>query len=124
MYLSVRVSRKAAAITALDLDVSDMAGEYARRRAYVLERLAGMGLSLVPPDGAFYVFPSIERFGLPSTDFCTRLLTEAHVAVTPGAAFGADGHVRISYACGPDDLRTGLDRLDAFLHTLEGRTDA
>ncbi len=115
---------QAAAITALDLDVSDMAGEYARRRAYVLERLAGMGLSLVPPDGAFYVFPSIERFGLPSTDFCTRLLTEAHVAVTPGAAFGADGHVRISYACGPDDLRTGLDRLGSFLHTLEGRTDA
>ncbi len=110
-----------AAIAALDLDVSGMAEEYARRRGYVLERLAGMGLSLIPPDGAFYVFPSIEKYGLSSTEFCTRLLTEAHVAVTPGAAFGADGHIRISYACGMEDLRRGMDRLERFLHTLDGR---
>ena len=54
-----------------------------------------------------------------STVFCTRLLEEAGVALTPGAAFGADDRVRVSYCCGMDDLRAGLDRLARFVRGLE-----
>ena len=72
------------------------------------------------PGGAFYAFPSIARFGMDSTAFCTRLLREGGVAVTPGAAFGADGRVRLSFCCGMDALREGLDRMEAFVHRLGG----
>ena len=108
-----------ACLAALDCDPAPMREEYRRRRDYVLGRLAEIGLEVTRPEGAFYVFPSIARFGLDSTAFCTRLLTEAGLAVTPGAAFGADDHVRISYCCGMDDLRAGLDRLARFVRGLE-----
>ena len=109
-----------AGIAALESDPAPMLAEYRRRRDYVLARLKAMGLDAPRPDGAFYVFPSVARYGLDSTEFCTRLLREAGVALTPGAAFGADGCVRISYCCGMDDLREGLDRLERFLNTLNG----
>ena len=109
-----------AGVAALESDPGSMLAEYRRRRDYVLARLAAMGLRAPRPDGAFYVFPSVARFGLGSTEFCTRLLREAGVAVTPGAAFGADDHVRISYCCGMDDLRAGLDRLEGFIDKLNG----
>nr|MCR4819371.1 aminotransferase class I/II-fold pyridoxal phosphate-dependent enzyme [Fretibacterium sp.] len=86
---------------------------------YVLERLYRMGLETQTPEGAFYVFPSIVKYGLNSTEFCTRLLREAHVAVTPGLCFGADNHIRISYCCGDEDLTKGMDRLERFVETLE-----
>ena len=108
-----------ACLAALDCDPAPMREEYRRRRDFVLGRLAEIGLEVTRPEGAFYVFPSIARFGLDSTAFCTRLLTEAGLAVTPGAAFGADDHVRISYCCGMDDLRAGLDRLARFVRGLE-----
>ena len=109
-----------AGIAALRCDPAPMVAEYRRRRDYALERLTGMGLETPTPGGAFYVFPSIARFGLDSTAFCTHLLKEAGVAVTPGAAFGADGRVRVSYACGMDALREGFDRMARFIHRLEG----
>ena len=108
-----------AAAAALRQDPSAMVGEYRRRREYVLQRLRGMGLGFAEPDGAFYVFPSIARFGLDSMTFCTRLLREGGAAVTPGAAFGSDDHIRISYCCSRSALEQGLDRLEAFLKTLE-----
>ena len=108
-----------AAICALAQDPAPMREEYRRRRARVLERLDRMGLPVTVPAGAFYVFPSIARYGLPSMEFCTRLLREAGVALTPGAAFGADGHVRLSCCCGVDELDRGLDRLEGFLSHLE-----
>ena len=83
-----------------------------------------MGLDTVEPAGAFYVFPSIARFGLGSAEFCTRLLLEGGVAVTPGAAFGADDHIRISYCCSEEDISLGLDRLEDFLRKLEGEKHA
>ena len=108
-----------AAIAALRVDPAPMAEEYRQRRELVLARLRGMGLELTAPDGAFYVFPSIARYGMCSMEFCTRLLTEAHVAVTPGSAFGADDRIRLSYCCGRETLALGLDRLARFLGTLE-----
>ena len=108
-----------AAVTALRQDPAPMVEEYRQRRALVLRRLGEMGLDITAPDGAFYAFPSIARYGMGSMEFCTRLLREGGVAVTPGAAFGANDHVRLSYCCARDELEKGLDRLESFLHTLE-----
>ena len=107
-----------ACIAALDYDFQDMVANYRRRRDYILSRLRGMGLEVRTPEGAFYVFPSIAKFGMGSNEFCARLLTEAKVALTPGLCFGADDHVRISYCCGDHALTEGMDRLEGFLHGL------
>jgi aminotransferase len=76
-----------------------------------------MGLECFPPEGAFYVFPSIQRYGLSSEEFCLALLKEAKVVLIPGSAFGdsREGFVRISYAYSLADLRLALDRLEAYL---------
>lgn len=109
-----------AGVIALDQDPEPMVAEYRRRRALVVRRLRDMGLDTLEPAGAFYIFPSIAKYGVDSTTFCTRLLREAHVAVTPGAAFGADDHIRLSYCCGMPELEKGLDRLERFLRAWEG----
>ena len=107
-----------ACIAALQTDPAPMVAAYADRRQLVLSALGEMGLDVTVPEGAFYVFPSIRRFGMDSATFCTRLLREQRVAVTPGAAFGEDDHIRISYCCDEETLRTGLDRLAAFVRSL------
>ena len=107
-----------AALRALTQDPAPMREEYRKRRDLVLAALETMGLETAKPDGAFYVFPSIADFGMDSTRFCTRLLTEARVAATPGAAFGADGNIRLSYCCEEARLREGLFRLARFVESL------
>ena len=109
-----------ACITALDTDTSYMVEDYRSRRDYVVSRLSDMGLETGTPEGAFYVFPSIKRYGKGSFEFAERLVREAGVAVTPGAAFGCDDHIRISYCCSMDSLREGLDRLERFLTSENG----
>jgi aminotransferase len=101
-------------------DALPMREAYRVRRDYVVGRLADMGLSVVNPNGAFYVFPSIERFGLSSFDFATRLLNEQKVAVVPGSAFSdyGEGFIRISYAYSMEVLEEGLNRLERFVGTL------
>ena len=78
-----------------------------------------MGLSCVHPAGAFYVFPSVERFGMPSEEFCLRLIDEAGVALVPGSCFSAEGFVRLSYCCSMQSIEAGLDRLERFVRDLE-----
>lgn len=107
-----------ACITALETDVSAQAERYRKRGKYVCDRLAAMGLDFPTPEGAFYVFPNIRRYGLDSGTFCTRMIREAGVAAVPGSCFGAEGHIRISYCCGEDALQEGLDRMERFLTTL------
>ena len=107
-----------ACVSALSVSTKSMAEVYARRREYVCNRLEKMGLSFPKPEGAFYVFPDISRFGLSGEDFCTRLIQEAGVATVPGSCFGCEGHIRISYCCSDDALKKGLDRLEAFLQKL------
>ncbi len=104
-----------AGIAALHTDPSGMVAEYKKRRDYVTGRLREIGMELEIPDGAFYVFPSIEKYGTDSMDFAKSLLNEAGVAVTPGIAFGSDRHIRISYCCSMDVLTEGIDRLEIFL---------
>ncbi len=107
-----------ACITALGTDVAPMIETYRHRREYVCRRLTEMGLTFPNPEGAFYVFPDISRFGLSDEDFCTRLIRQAHVAAVPGSCFACPGHIRISYCCGEDALSLGLDRLERFLKSL------
>ena len=78
-----------------------------------------MGISYPRPEGAFYVFADIRPFGIPSEEFCTRLITEGGVAAVPGSCFGAEGFLRISYCCSDEALEKGLDRLEAFLKRLQ-----
>ena len=107
-----------AAVTALETDPSAMRAVYARRREYVCSRLVAMGLTFPNPEGAFYVFPNIEKFGLSSSEFCTRMIAEGKLAAVPGSCFGAEGYIRLSYCYSDDELKTGLDRLEAFIQTL------
>lgn len=103
---------------ALRYDPADMIAEYKKRRDYACDRLAAMGLDFVPPQGAFYVFPEIEKFGAGSLEFCTRLVNEGGLALTPGLSFGADSHARLSYCYDMQTLRAGLDRLEAFISKI------
>ena len=107
-----------AAITALLTDISLEQEVFRKRRTYVSERLKAMGLSFPEPKGAFYLFPSIETFGLDSETFCTRMITEGGVAAVPGSAFRCEGRIRISCCYSDAELKEGLDRLEQFIHTL------
>jgi aminotransferase len=101
-------------------DAQPMRDEYAARRDFVYDRLVGMGLDVVKPQGAFYFFPSIQKYGLSSLAFATQLLEDQRVAVVPGDAFSTwgEGYVRLSYACSWDDIKAGCERMEQFLHTL------
>ncbi len=107
-----------AAVTALGTDPTAMKETYRRRRDYVCQRLRDMGLDFPQPEGAFYVFPDIRKFGLDSGEFCTRMIREAKVAAVPGSCFGAEGYIRLSYCCSDENLKKGLDRMEAFLKSL------
>ncbi len=112
-----------AAIKALEFDPVELKDTYRKRRGYMLSRLTAMGLEVPDPDGAFYMFPSIKRFGLDSASFCRRMISEVGLAATPGFCFGSDDHIRLTYCYSDDQLKEGLDRLESFIHMLknEGR---
>jgi len=107
-----------AAVTALKTDPSPMKEVYRRRRDYVCSRLRAMGLSFPEPEGAFYVFVDIRKYGMDSGTFCTRMIKEGKVATVPGACFGAEGYLRISYCYSDAELKKGLDRMETFIKTL------
>ena len=109
-----------AAVEALkngDIDIENMRCEYNLRRRLIVDGLREMGMECFEPEGAFYVFPSIQKSGLSSEDFCHKLLTEEHVAVVPGNAFGAcgEGFVRISYSYSLKHITEALSRMERFL---------
>ena len=112
-----------AAIEALkngDEDIKMMVDEYNRRRRYIYNGLRSIGIESFEPEGAFYIFPSIEKFGLSSEEFCERLLYEGGVAIVPGNAFGesGEGFARISYAYSIKHITQALERIEAFVKTL------
>ena len=118
MVASVPTFLQDACVEALSQSTAEMAEIYRRRREYVCRRLTEMGLSFPKPEGAFYVFPEVSKFGMTSEEFCTRMIREAGVAAVPGSCFGTEGHIRISYGCSDDQLKLGLDRMEAFLKTM------
>ena len=107
-----------ACITALKTDISYMQQAYNQRRALVCSRLEKMGISCPKPEGAFYVFADIRKFGLTSDAFCRRMIAEAKVAAVPGSCFGSEGFVRFSCACSTQELEEALDRIEKFTALL------
>ncbi|MCE9610798.1 MAG: pyridoxal phosphate-dependent aminotransferase [Chthoniobacter sp.] len=99
--------------------VADMRDEFEMRRNYMVNRLSAMDrISVVKPEGAFYVLVNIGKLGLNSSNFADRLLSKHQVAVVPGIAFGNDQTVRLSYATSLDVIKKGLDRFEEFCKTL------
>jgi aspartate aminotransferase len=120
----------AGAVTALkeaEPDVERMIGVYRERRDFLVPRLNELpGVTCLPPAGAFYAFPKVSgAYGRSdgglndSIAFAEALLEEAGVAVVPGAAFGDDDHVRISFACSHEELERGLGRMERFLRSRQ-----
>ena len=109
---------QAAGVAALKEDVSAMRETYRQRRDYITGRLSGMGLTFPEPEGAFYVFVNIRKFGLSSDEFCTRLIQQGRLAAVPGSCFGVDGYIRLSYCYDDEELKRGMDRLEAFIAHL------
>jgi aspartate aminotransferase len=110
----------ATAMAEAEPDVAAMIAEYAARRDLVAQRLNAMpGIACAPPAGAFYAFPDVSahyrdgRSG--SVAFSEFLLERARIAVVPGEPFGADAHVRISFACSRAQIEEGLERMAAAL---------
>jgi len=93
--------------------VTEMATEYNRRRRFVLSRFEEMGLDCFTSRGAFYAFPEC---GGDDEAFAEELLEEEGVAVVPGSVFGesGEGHLRVSYATSMRELKTAMNRLEAF----------
>ncbi|MDQ3117205.1 MAG: pyridoxal phosphate-dependent aminotransferase [Verrucomicrobiota bacterium] len=99
--------------------LSDMHDEFDMRRNYMYDRIAKIAnITAVKPQGAFYVLVNISQLGLTSQNFADRLLSKANVAVVPGAAFGDDRTIRLSYATSIDVIKKGLDRFQDFCRTL------
>jgi len=109
-----------AALTASQDCVRRMAAEFDRRRKVLMARLDEIGLPYVRPRGAFYVFPSVKKFGLTSARFADFLLEKARTAVVPGNAFGpqGEGYVRISYCAPVEEIEEGMDRVRSALAQL------
>ncbi len=112
-----------AAIEAFKLqeEVISMRESYDQRRRFFYQGLKEIGFEVVEPKGAFYIFPSIKKFGLSSEEFAERLLQEEKVVVIPGSVFGesGEGFIRCTYAASLSDLKEALDRLKRFVTSLQ-----
>ncbi len=120
--MSAGTTSQCAALEALtcparDEEIEAMRQEYDRRRNLMVQGFRDMGLDVVEPEGAFYVFPSIKKTGLTSMEFCNRLLQEQKVAVIPGDAFGTcgEGYIRCSYAYSQEKIQACLERIGKFM---------
>jgi aspartate aminotransferase len=112
------ISQQAAieALTGSQDSVAQMLQAYSERRDWLIPALNNLpGITCATPEGAFYAFPNVKGTGLTSEVLTTRLLEEAHVAVTPGDAFGAPGYLRLSYATSLDKLKAGVERIRGVL---------
>ena len=101
-------------------DVEYMKRIFSKRKDFVVNRLKEIGLDVVIPKGAFYVFPSIKKYNMSSEEFALRLLHEEKVACVPGTAFGngGEGYLRLSYCYSDEELNESLNRLEKFIKKL------
>lgn len=121
--LCAPITSQAAALEALEngaAAVEEMRASYHQRRDFMVSRLNEIGCDCHSPGGAFYVFPDIRPFGLSSKEFAMKLLEQESVAAVPGNAFGAsgEGFLRCCYATAFEDLKTAMDRMEAFVGRL------
>ncbi|MBO4453089.1 MAG: aminotransferase class I/II-fold pyridoxal phosphate-dependent enzyme [Clostridia bacterium] len=112
-----------AAVEALrngDKDIEYMKGEYESRRRLIVSELNRIGIETFMPDGAFYVFADIRKFGMDDEEFCQKLLDVKHCAIVPGSAFGENGKgfARLSYAYSPAHIKKAISRIEEFIKTL------
>ncbi|MCG8640461.1 MAG: pyridoxal phosphate-dependent aminotransferase [Desulfobacterales bacterium] len=111
-----------AALTESETETQAMKERYNRRRIYMIDRLKQMGFDIkVEPTGAFYVFVNAKHISSDSYALALDILEKAHIGVTPGIDFGANGEgfIRFSYANSMDNLRIGLDRMEGYLASLK-----
>ncbi|MCL5257438.1 MAG: pyridoxal phosphate-dependent aminotransferase [Chloroflexi bacterium] len=107
-----------AALKGTQEPIEAMIAEFGRRREVIAQGLNELpGVSVRKPEGTFYAFPSIRGTGLSSTEFAALMLDKAHVALTPGVAFGeaGEGYVRTSFATSMEDIQRGLRRMSEVL---------
>lgn len=104
-----------------DDDIEYMRDCYNQRRRMLLSGLNEIGLECFEPEGAFYVFPNIGKYGLTSEQFCEKLLYDEKCAIVPGTAFGdsGEGFARISYAYSVDHISRAIERIDKFLQKIK-----
>lgn len=118
------ITAQMAAIEALkngERDTENMIRQYDGRRRYIVSALNDMGLDCFEPKGAFYVFPSVKKFGISSEAFAEQLLYQEKVAVVPGNAFGesGEGYVRCSYATSLQQIEKAMERMSKFVSKLK-----
>lgn len=119
MLVGLNTFIQPAMIKALEFSPKEMVDTYKKRRDYLYKRLVDMGFEVNLPEGAFYMFPSIKKFGLKSYEFCQRLANEYKVAIIPGCCFEySDDYVRISYCVSMDTIKACCDCLEKFIKTL------
>lgn len=97
----------------------EMVKEFRVRRNLIMDGLSQVkGIDFVTPKGAFYIFPRIEKLGVPSTEFCSRVLENTGVAMVPGNAFGSagEGFIRLAYACSRDEIVTAMEKLKDYVN--------
>jgi len=108
-----------AAITSSQEEVQSFLREYDKRRHIIVDGLNRIpGFHCLKTEGAFYAFPNIKAFGKSSYDFAMEILTETHVALTPGSAFGkmGEGYLRISFAESEEVLQEAVDRIATYIN--------
>lgn len=99
--------------------IKGMLEVFDRRRLFLLEGLQAIdGIECARAQGAFYLFPKMDSFGLSAHDFAAKVLEEEKVAVVPGEGFGAPGYMRLSYATSDEVIEKGLERLARFCSKL------
>lgn len=99
-----------------DADIEMMREAFKERRDVAVKMINAIdGLSVLSPDGAFYLFVNIKALSNDSLEFCKRLLEESEVAVVPGAGFGAEGYFRFSFATSLENIEKGINRIEAFV---------
>jgi len=126
---SIAQSAAVEALNGPQESVTAMLSEYTARRGWLLPALREIpGISCNEPEGAFYAFPSIKSLlggeVKTSADFIQRLLDEEQTVVTDGAAFGAEGYLRISYATSMGQLQEGIKRIKRFVERLDRKIEA
>ena len=101
-----------------DNDIEHMREEYDMRRRLIVDEFGRMGMTCFEPEGAFYVFPSIQVSGMTSEDFCEKLIYAQRVAIVPGTAFGdcGEGFARVSYSYSLKHIQEALVRIEKFLN--------
>ncbi|MDR3111844.1 MAG: pyridoxal phosphate-dependent aminotransferase [Elusimicrobiota bacterium] len=122
---SISIKAAVEALNGEQQAVENMRNEFEKRRNYIVDRLNMVeGVKCLKPEGAFYVFPNVERLlgktysgKLVNSDMelADFLLEKAKIAVVPGTAFGAKGYLRLSYAASLENIKNGIDRLESAL---------